>query len=57
MTTEKGMEQMTAQEASDTIRDMMDKWDYAMKVVTSRGYSVQDAEEIVGRYFAAKIAS
>ena len=57
MATEKGMEQMTPQEAVATVRDMMDKWDYAMKVVTDQGYSDQDAQEIVGRYFTAKVAA
>lgn len=49
-----GMEQMTREEALETVRDMLTKWDTGMKAVMAQGYSEVDAEEIVGRYFTAQ---
>ncbi|KKL83151.1 hypothetical protein LCGC14_1977580 [marine sediment metagenome] len=48
-----GMEQMTREEAKETIRDMLLKWDTGMEAVMAQGHSKADAEEIVGRYFTA----
>ena len=51
------MEQMTAAEAKEVIRDMLTTWDTALKAVLAQGYSETDAQEIVGRYFAAKLST
>lgn len=49
------MEQMTAQEGCEIIQEMLDRWDYCMKVVMAEGYTEAQAADIVGRYFNKQI--
>ncbi len=52
--TTKGIEQMSPQEARETIREMLDKWEYCIGVAMRQGCSRVQAEEVTGRYFSYK---